>query len=70
MLVLLQAGECIKVRYTNWKGETAIRNIELAGCPHWGKTQWHPEPTWLIAGTDLDKNEHRVWSIKDMEPVA
>lgn len=59
-LILLRAGDRIKVRYKNWRGETSIRNIELDGVAFWGKTQWHPEPTWLVAGTDIDKDEGRI----------
>lgn len=69
-LVLLADGHAARVRYRNWRGEVAIRNIEFTGAPHWGHTQWHPEPQWLIAGTDMDRQEHRVWAIADMEPVA
>lgn len=69
-LTLLVAGERIRVRYTNWRGEVAIRNIELDGAPHWGRSSYHPEPQWLICGTDLDKGQPRVWAVKDMEPVA
>lgn len=68
-LILLQAGERARVLYKNWRGETAIRNIEFTGAPHWGRTDWHPHPQWLIAGTDLDKNEDRVWSVADMSPA-
>lgn len=69
-LTLLAPGETIRVWYKNWRGETSIREIELNGAPHWGRTQWHPEPCWLITGTDIIKNEDRVWSIADMRPVS
>jgi hypothetical protein len=68
-IILLRSGERIRVRYTNWRGVQAIRNIELDGAPHWGRTEWHPEPQWLIAGTDTDNGQHRMWAVKDMEPV-
>lgn len=68
-IVLLQPGERIRFRYKNWRGETAIRNVELDGVVHWGRTQWHPQSQWLICGTDIDRSESRVFAVKDMEPV-
>lgn len=69
-LVLLRAGERVHVLYTNWRGETRERNIEFNGVAHWARTQWHPEPQWMINGTDIDSNEDRIWSVKDMVPIA
>lgn len=69
-LTLLKPGMRIKVRYSNWRGEVAVRRLELNGVPLWGKTPWHPEPQWLITATDLDRQDgNRVFSIKDMVPV-
>lgn len=68
-IILLRAGERVRVSYTNWRGETAIREIEFDGAPHWGRTEWHPEPQWLICGTDVEKKESRVWAVRDMRPA-
>ncbi len=66
---LLAPGERIRVKYKNWRGETAIRNIELNSSVHWRRTKWHPEPQWLIVGRDIDSGENRFWAVKGMEPV-
>lgn len=68
-LVELKAGETVRVRYRNWRGEIAIRTIHLDCSPFWGKTKWHPEPGWLISGTDVDKGEGRIWSVAAMEVI-
>lgn len=69
-LITLRVGERIRVFYTNWRGKTDIREIDLIGVPLWGQTQWHPEPQWLISGIDVVKNETRMWAVKDMRPVT
>lgn len=47
-----------QVRYTNWRGETADREIMPKEIT-FGSTQWHKEPQWLLSAMDLQKNERR-----------
>lgn len=58
----------VKVQYTNWRGETAIRNI-LPVSLRFGSTEWHPEPQWLLLAKDVDKGEDREFALLDMQPV-
>ena len=37
----------VKICYTNYRGETAIREITPKTI-HFGSTEWHPEPQWLL----------------------
>ena len=70
-IVTLRPGERIRVRYKNWRGEVAIRHIALEGVPIWARSEWHPEPQWLIWGSDMDAGWiSRFWAVKDMEPVT
>ena len=55
--------------YTNYRGERATRRALLRDI-YFGSTEYHPEDQWLVAGHDLDKNEDRIYAIKDMRPVA
>jgi hypothetical protein len=44
---------CMRVDYTNWKGERrsrVIKPIEL----EWGSTQWHPIHQWLLRAKDME----------------
>jgi hypothetical protein len=69
-LKLLTPGAQMRVVYTNWRGETRERHIEFSGVVHWAKSEWHPEPQWMIWGDDLETGEHRCWAIADMKPLA
>lgn len=61
--------EPMKIRYTNYKGETADRSIVPARV-YFGSTQWHPEPQWLLEAFDVDKNEIRTFAFKDIAGVS
>lgn len=39
------------VRYTNWRGETRVRQIVPLKV-HFGSTNWHPKPQWLLNALD------------------
>lgn len=55
----------IKVQYTNYKGETAIRTI--IPLKFWfGKTEYHPQEQWLLDVWDLERNALRVYTLKDI----
>ena len=55
----------VRILYTNYRGETALRSI-VPERIHFGSTQWHPEPQWLLDALDLDKKEPRTFAIKDI----
>ena len=56
----------IKVEYKNWKGEVGIRTIFPLDIFH-GSTDYHKEEQWLLKVWDLDKNEHRTYTLKDVQ---
>lgn len=33
---------------------------------HFGATDWHPEPQWLLDATDLEKQAQRTFAMKDI----
>lgn len=55
-------------RYRNWRGEVADRTVTVRGL-HWGSTEWHPEPGWLLEAVDDSTQEVRLFSMRDMEDV-
>lgn len=61
-----QDDMAVRVRYTNWKGETSDRNI-LPQDIFFGANEFHPEPQWLLRCLDLDKNAERTFALRDIE---
>jgi hypothetical protein len=53
------------IGYTNYRGEYAERRI-IPSHIWFGKTEWHPEPQWLLHALDLDKNATRDFALKDI----
>lgn len=58
--------KAIKFTYTNYRGETSIRNAIVLGT-YWGNTEWHPEYGMLMRAYDLDKFEIRDFALKDCD---
>lgn len=58
----------IRVTYTNWRGETSDRRIQIKDI-RYGSTEWHQEPQWLLIALDLDKGVDREFALKDMRSV-
>lgn len=49
------SAQCLlRIRYTNWKGETTWRRISPSGLTH-GPCLWHPEHQWYLRAFDLDE---------------
>ena len=69
-LPLSKAGNrqapCIPMRYTNYRGETAIRHI-IPLRVWWGSTEWHPEPDWLLESVDVEKCATRDFALSDAD---
>ena len=55
----------IKVRYTNYRGETAVRLI-IPLRFSFGSTEYHPHEQWLLEVWDVEKNALRVYALKDI----
>ncbi len=62
------SGAAIEFEYTNWRGETAQRECVIMGV-EFGATEWHPEDQWLLRGYDSEKQEERLFAMKDMRNV-
>ena len=54
----------VALRYTNYKGETAVRRIVPASI-RFGATEHHPEPQWVVEAFDLDKGAERTFALAD-----
>lgn len=67
--IVLTIGNRVRVRYKNWRGETAERNVLIMSGPVWTSSDHHPEPQWLMWVVDLDIDESRLFAIKDMIPL-
>ena len=57
-------NEPIKAIYTNYRGETALRNIYPKAVSY-GQTSYHPGLQWLLYGYDMDRKENRNYALKD-----
>ena len=67
-MAIMKDNSFIKFDYVNWrgvKGERKARAIEI----YHGSTEYHPEDQWLLEAMDLDKNEIRIFAMKDMSNV-
>ncbi|HEY1096573.1 MAG TPA: hypothetical protein VGF14_04980 [Alphaproteobacteria bacterium] len=59
-------AKIVKINYTNYRGETAIRRI--VPIKIWfGQTEWHPHDQWLMDALDVEKNENRSFALKDIK---
>jgi predicted DNA-binding transcriptional regulator YafY len=59
-------SKIIKIKYTNWRGESSIRSIlpiEL----WYGNTKWHNEDQWFLKAIDIDKDEERDFAVVDIK---
>lgn len=63
-----QPGKLITVIYTNHRGITTSRTIRPLSA-YYGKSQWHPEPQWLMDAWDEERGAVRSFALKDMKPL-
>lgn len=56
----------IKVLYTNWRGETAVRSIMPLKI-YFGSTEYYPKEQWLLEVFDLDRNAIRVYALQEIK---
>ena len=62
----LDKKRIVKILYTNWKGETAYRNI-IPVSIEFKSTKWHKEMQWILNAFDVDKQAERGFAIKDIK---
>jgi len=65
----IEKGDKLSFLYTNWKGETSVRNA-IVNTFHLGSNQWHPQNQFLLTGLDVDKNAMRCFALKDMSNIV
>jgi predicted DNA-binding transcriptional regulator YafY len=56
----------IRISYTNYRGETARREI-VPQRVWFGATEWHPEEQWLLDAIDLEKGAQRSFALRDIK---
>jgi predicted DNA-binding transcriptional regulator YafY len=66
---LSERQKAIKIVYTNYRGETALREV-LPQRVWFGSTDWHPEEQWLLDAIDLDKGAPRSFALRDIQSYA
>lgn len=69
LLLRIGANGVQPVPYTNYKGETAIRNI-MPVTLYYGSNEWHPEEQWLLIAWDSEKKALRTFALKGFEEGA
>ena len=60
----VEGGEPVTLTYTNWRGETAEREITPTGRMLFTSNEWHPEPQWLVEAHDARSGEVRLFALK------
>ncbi len=59
------ASKAIPVRYKNWKGEVAVRNI-IPLSVFYGSNDFHKDVQWLMKVWDMEKQDYRTYALKDI----
>lgn len=60
------ARKAVKIVYTNWRKETAER--EIVPIEIWfGKTEWHPEEQWFLKARDVGRGAERDFALQDIQ---
>lgn len=67
-MIEINEGKAIQFNYLNWKGEYGIRRV-VHMTIHYGSTEYHPEKQWLMEAYELDKQEVRIFAMKDMSNI-
>lgn len=55
----------IQIRYTNYKGETAVRRIVPIRI-RFAASEWHPGEQWLMDAFDVDRQAERSFAMADI----
>lgn len=65
----IRIGNWIEFDYVNWRGERSHRRVEVDGF-YFGSTEYHKEDQWLLKAYDIDRQEDRIFAMKDMSNVT
>ncbi|AKO95006.1 hypothetical protein BEH_07510 [Priestia filamentosa] len=58
----------IEFDYVNWRGEKSRRTAMVENV-WYGSNEYHKEDQWLLEATDRDKQEIRLFAMKDMSNI-
>ena len=58
--------KAVSIVYTNYRGETARREI-IPQRLWFGATKWHPDEQWLLDAIDIDKKSSRSFALRDIK---
>lgn len=61
-----KAGDAVRFKYTNHRGQTRIRTVRI-GTLVFKKTEWHPEFQWFVRGWDDEQKAVREFALKDCD---
>lgn len=65
--IILQERSHYQFEYTNYRGEKSRRQVMFHHV-WFGKTEYHPEPQWMVRAFDLEKKDNRDFALADIEP--
>lgn len=66
--VAVEAGQTLRFRYVNWRGEEAERCV-IVQAIWFGSTEWYCQSEWLLRGIDQEKGEQRDFAMSKMWDV-
>ncbi|MBT3408727.1 hypothetical protein HOC99_04640 [Candidatus Woesearchaeota archaeon] len=66
MMEDIDLNKKVKLLYTNYRGETSIRNI-IPKKIVFISNEWHKEEQWCILAYDLNKQADRTFACKDIK---
>lgn len=61
----MDKNKIITIDYTNYRGERGKRSI-IPQKIFFDSNEWHREKQWLLEAHDVEKNQIRFFSIKDI----
>ncbi|MFG6500194.1 hypothetical protein [Sulfitobacter sp. 1A15106] len=61
----VEGSRFITMTYTNWRGETAVREVAPFGDLVWRATEHHPKPQWIMTAWCKDKQAYRDFALAD-----
>jgi predicted DNA-binding transcriptional regulator YafY len=65
METMVDENEKVLLDYTNYRGERSSRLVTPLRI-HFGSSEWHPEPQWLLGAYDHAKVATRDFAMKDI----
>jgi predicted DNA-binding transcriptional regulator YafY len=61
----MNSDQQVAIEYVNYRGEKSARLITPIRV-HFGSSEWHPEPQWLLGAYDHGKAATRDFAMKDI----